>query len=70
MRPRPAHRDEPVAFNDHVIGIYDGRFLCGEILIGRTIRATDAAGCELGTFKNQADAQKAILAARQEGVAP
>jgi hypothetical protein len=54
---------DAVAFNEHVIGIYDGRLLIGEILIGRTIRATDRDGTELGTFRNREEATRAIIEA-------
>jgi len=56
-----------VAFNEHVVAIYDGRQLLGEILIGRTIRASDAAGNELGTYPDRDEATKAIIRAAAVG---
>lgn len=52
-----------VAFNEHVIAVYDGRQLIGEVLVGRTIRAADRYGAELGTFQNRDEARQAIIEA-------
>jgi hypothetical protein len=66
-RPARTRRDrvEHVRLGDHHVAFYVGRGMIGEVLIGRTVQATDAAGRELGTFPNRQTAMSAVIAAHR-----
>jgi hypothetical protein len=69
MTPRHQAKAETVTLGDHHIAVYLGRDAIGEVLIGRTIRATDASGIELGTFRTREEATKAIIRAAKRAEA-
>jgi hypothetical protein len=70
MTRLPRTSVETVAFTDHHVAVYLGRDALGEVLIGRTIRAVDTAGNELGTFRNREEATKAIIRAAKRAERP